>query len=258
MTKAKEIPWYSEEADFFGERYFVEYERSLPEERTKREVAFLEKILPVEEFPRILDVPCGHGRHSVLLAKRGYQVTGQDLNGFFLAKARESVEETGVSLDIDFLKGDMREIPFRRQFDAVINMFTAFGYFDTESADRKALQAMARALKPGGKFIMDFLNREWVVRNFLERDWRELSDGSLLLIKRRLDLTTGYAHDIRMLITPNGERRTDETTLRWYTTQELIGMMKKVGLTVEKTYGDFDGGPLTLDSQRTILVARKD
>ena len=93
-----DTPWFGEEAGFFGPGYLVAYEDILPVERTQQEAAFLEKALALQPGAKILDMPCGHGRHAVALAKRGYSVTGVDLNNFFLQKAKEAAENEGVSL----------------------------------------------------------------------------------------------------------------------------------------------------------------
>lgn len=141
--------WFTEEAGFFGPDYLVEYEETLPEERTTKEVDFVEKTLDLQADMTILDVPCGHGRHAVKLAKRDYNVTGFELNEFFLQEARKAAEAVGVN--VRFEQGDVRELTYNGEFDVALNLFTAMGYFDTDEDDLRFLAGVHKALKPGGK-----------------------------------------------------------------------------------------------------------
>ena len=123
--------WYTE---FFNEDYPKIYSERLSQEATERETAFVARALGLQEGDRVLDLACGHGRHAVALARRGMVVTGQDLNEDYLQMARDGAAQTGV--EIESVHSDMRDIPFTDEFDAVINMFTAFGYFDAYSSIR--------------------------------------------------------------------------------------------------------------------------
>lgn len=242
--------WFTEGAGFFGPDYLVEYEEILPEDRTTKEVDFVEKALDLKAGMTILDVPCGHGRHAVELGKRGYDVTGSELNEFFLQEARKTAEATGVNVRL--VQGDMRELAFDSEFDVALNLFTAMGYFDTDEDDIRFLAGAHKALKPGGKFLLDFMNRNWLIRNFKEKDWRDLPDGSKLLIEREFDDIHGYNRDRRTKI-KKGEEKTMTTSLRIYTPNELVRMAESVGFTFEESFGNFDGDPLTLNSRRIIL-----
>lgn len=108
-------PWYSEQEGFFGPHYLSTYTDAgyLSEERTQQEVDFLVDVLGLQKGARILDLACGHGRHAVEFARRGYNVVGQDLNSFFLEKAEEAAKEAGVQ--VQWVQGDMREVSFERR-----------------------------------------------------------------------------------------------------------------------------------------------
>lgn len=253
--RSSKVPWYSEAAGFFGPEYLKEYASSLPEERTRKEVAFLRKNLKLRRGVKILDCPCGHGRHSVALAQYGYEVTGQDLNVFFLAEARKAARRAGVK--VRWVQGDMRQIPFESEFDVALNLFTAFGYLESDEEDQLALEQVARALKPGGRFVLDVMNHDWMVRNFLERSWQELSDGSVILTERNFDHVSGRNLETRTRISRTGKRETLDLPLRIYTAVELARMFQLVGLRVLEMYGDYKGKPLTFDSNRCIILAQK-
>ena len=247
--------WFSEEAGFFGPDYLVEYDEILPHKRTVTEVNFVEKVLkPLPDF-KILDVPCGHGRHSIELAKRGYCVTGTELNQFFIAEAQKSAKADGVP--IRFCQSDMRELDFCNEFDVALNLFTSIGYFDCDKDDVKFLAGVYNALKPGGQFLLDFVNLSWFTKNFKQKDWRKLSDDSFVLIEREYNIVLGRKIEKRTRIRSGVVKATASISQRIYSTNELVALAKGVGFHLEKSYGDFDGNPLNLASRRTILCFKK-
>lgn len=255
MPRKKVEPWYAEKGGFFGPSYLEEYSAVMPEERTLREVNFLIENLPLQQGMSILDMPCGHGRHVIELAKRGYKVTGQDVNSFFLHEARKAAKAANVSLRL--IKGDMRAIHFESEFDVAINIFTSFGYLESGEEDQKALHQIAKSLKLNGLFVLDFINRERLIRNFQYKWWRELPDDDAIVGMHDFNLITGRMHDTRIRIGKKGKKEEVGSTLRLYSAVELISMCKEAGLVLQKAYGDFDASTLTLDSRRVILVTRK-
>jgi SAM-dependent methyltransferase len=251
-----ETPWYREEAGFFGPDYLVAYEELLPVKRTQQEVDFLKKILALRPGARILDMPCGHGRHAIELAKRGYGVTGVDLSKFFLQKARETAEGMGVVLDLRH--GDMREVSLDSEFDAAVNLFTSIGYFDDDADDQIVFNNICNALKQGGRFIIDFINHDYTVRNLRHQDWRVLPNGSTLLVAHNYDVLSGKMIDRRVTIPQEGEpREITKLSCRMYTPVELVKMGTAAGLRLEEVFGDFTGGDLSIDSKRVLLVFSK-
>jgi len=245
-------PWYSEEGGFFGPEYLEEYNDILTPEATFAEIDFLEKTLSPQKGAKILDCPCGHGRHSVELARRGYNVVGQDLNGFFLEKAKDAANQAGVS--VSWHKEDMREVLFEDEFDIVLNLFTSFGYLENDDEDQKTLNAAAKSLKRRGWFVLDVINRDKIIQNYLKRDWLQLSDGSLVLINRQFDHVNGYNIERRTWI---GNQKEVSLPLRMYTIPELKAMLCNAGLALEEVYGSYDGDSFTFNSNRCILVAKK-
>jgi 2-polyprenyl-3-methyl-5-hydroxy-6-metoxy-1,4-benzoquinol methylase len=136
---------------------------------TEQEINFITKVLKLPDQASILDLYCGYGRHAIELAKLGFQVTGIDATADFLNIARQKAKEAKINLS--FVQLDMRELDYHEKFDAVINMFAAFGYFSDEE-NTQVLERVAKALHPGGLFLIDLLNREWMIRNNLNRYWR--------------------------------------------------------------------------------------
>ena len=149
--------WY---ARFFKRDYLHFYGRTLGAERTDHETQFAIRTLSLKPGHCVLDLCCGQGRHSIALANTGVNVTGVDLSEEMLAIARETSQH--MSTPPDFIQADMRNLPqtLNGKFDAAINMFSSFGYLETESDDQAVLHQIANALKPGGQMMMDLLNRE--------------------------------------------------------------------------------------------------
>ena len=253
------MAWYK---TFFDENYLKEYARGLTPERAQREVDFIKGALNLPQVvpdgaggARILDLCCGHGRHTIELAAAGYSMVGQDLSATFLDLAKDAA--AARNLQIQFVHADMREISFEGEFDAVINMFTAFGYFDDDMEDQKVLNAVARALKPGGKFLIDLINTPLIVRDFLAQSWEELPDGTVVLTQRDYNLLTGNNEELRAYIAPDGSKREVRLTCRMYFYPEFAKMLNRAGLTPIQVFGNFDGSKYTWDSNRMIVLAEK-
>lgn len=247
-----EQPWYVE---FFGEDYLRMYAPVLTPERTEEEVAFIVERLGLPPGSKVLDLCCGHGRHSIPLAQRGYQVTGLDLSEVFLEKARADAEQAGVQ--VRWVHSDMRQVPFEAEFDAVINIFTAFGYLESDHEDQKVLRQVCKALKPGGLFLIETINRESIMRRLMPYDISRHEDGLLVLNERYFDLLTSRMAVRVTMIERDGARREYGHALRFYTLTELAHMLEVAGLRLEDYYGGLDGSTLTLDSRGLVVLSRK-
>jgi SAM-dependent methyltransferase len=244
--------WYKE---FFGQHYLDAYQPVLTHERTVREVDFIEKTLALPKGAKILDLCCGHGRHLIELACRGYEMTGLDLTSVFLDVAREEADRRGLNVRLELR--DMRDIRFVNEFDAVINVFTAFGYLESDEEDQKVLEAVARALKSGGLFLMELMHRDSLARIFQPRGWYETDAGLKVLEERSFDPLTGRNNVRHITIYPDGTTREMCHSVRIYTLTELNRMLTRAGLSMESTYGGVDGSPFTLESRRLIMLSRR-
>jgi SAM-dependent methyltransferase len=178
--------WYD---GFFEGEWLDLLAREQPPERTLQEVDFAVEKLALEPGARVLDLACGHGRHSVELARRGFRVTGVDLSPRSLELAREAAAADGLA--VDFVRADMRELDFDAEFDDAINLFTAFGYFESDDEDRGVLERVARALRPGGGFLIDTGSALGLARRFQPRLWEEVGDGVPMLHEHEWDVLAG-------------------------------------------------------------------
>ncbi|MDR3565869.1 MAG: class I SAM-dependent methyltransferase [Negativicutes bacterium] len=221
---------------------------------TDQEVGFIKKVLNMPDGSELLDLHCGYGRHTIELAKQGFHVTGVDANQAFLDIARQKAEEEHVP--VVFRLCDMRELDYSGQFDAVINMFAAFGYFSDEE-NAMVLRRVAEALRPGGLFLIDLLNRDWMVRNNLNRYWRHPSGEYVLSYK--VELKQGIVTMKRVLINQVTDTKTQyEFVLRAYSLPELQSILEKNRLKVRATYGGFDGRIYNADAPRMIILTEKE
>jgi SAM-dependent methyltransferase len=244
-------PWFE---SFFGKDYF-EMSESIPSDRTAAEVDGAIALLELTAGARLLDVACGHGRHAIELSKRGYDVTGYDLSPVFLDRACADAEALGAT--VRWVHGDMRDLPFDREFDAAINIFTAFGYFENPEDDLKAVRRIQAALRPGGCFLLETLHRDALPARFQPRGFERTTSGSIVLHERRWDLARDVIDETVTLIRPDETRTVYTISVRMRSLDELIRLMRRAGLEPEKWYGGLDGRPLDLTSARLVLVSRK-
>jgi ubiquinone/menaquinone biosynthesis C-methylase UbiE len=246
-------PWYQ---SFFGQDYLDVYKYQFTDERAATETQFAAKALDLRPGERVLDLCCGQGRHAVLLAAMGLDVVALDLAESYLRLAEAAAKERNVS--IETVHADMREIPYEDHFDAIVNMFSSFGYLESEAEDARVLDSIRRALKPGGRVLLDLLNRDWVVANYIQNDWHRDEDGTVYLEHREFDLPTSRNHVTFTAITPDGKvREIVGHHIRLYTLREVRGMLEAAGLAYDGVHGGFEDEPYSIDTRRMIVVARR-
>jgi len=239
--------------DYFGDEYLQLYQ--FPAERTEPEVAFLVAELRqrVATDAKVLDLACGQGRHAVGLAQAGFRVTGLDYQQNLLDVAAQAAAEQGV--EVTLVRGDMRDLPFTGEFDAVTLMFTAFGYFD-DVENAHVLRETAKALKPGGWLILDVANRDALLRKAQEKSWKRLPDGMVVVSEWEWDVRAGRYTHTQLLLSEAGRRQLQHS-VRVYTCTELVTMLQKAGFRVDVLHGGFGGEALTLDAPRLVVIAQK-
>ena len=242
-------------ADYFDAQYLLEYEPLFNLEQDRHEVARLMDVMGLPSGARILDVPCGQGRHAHLLAEAGFDVDGLDYSEDLLAKARAR----GTAATLRYTRGDMRKLPAKwsGRFDAVLNLFTSFGFFAEPSDDRKVVEQFARVLKPGGLLLWYGGNRDGVMARFLERDWWQTKDGTLIAQERQFDSLSGI---LTVNTVWSGKRRqgSRDHRIRLYNPTRLAELFADAGLIVEGAFDGLRDRPITRKSSEMLLVARKE
>ncbi|MEK7382858.1 MAG: class I SAM-dependent methyltransferase, partial [Elusimicrobiota bacterium] len=219
-----------------------------------REVAFLWKALKLKRGSRVLDIPCGTGRHSVLLARRGALVLGLDAGAEYLRKARAAAR--GLP-NARFVQGDMRRVRLAGEFDAAINLWTSFGYFDDPADDLKVLRGVARALKPGGLFLIDLADYA-AIRRRRAKNWVDREDGSLVL--EEAFFTGGRDPKVVnewIVLRPGRRAARSRFVVRGYDQRRLYGVLRRAGLVPLKSWGSPTGAPRRKGSTRLVVLARR-
>ncbi|MCW5908550.1 MAG: methyltransferase domain-containing protein [Chitinophagales bacterium] len=205
--------------------------------------------LSLQPGAKVLDVACGKGRHSKTLAQLGFNVTGIDLSCNSIAEAKQ------YSLpNLQFEVWDMRNTFNPNSFDYVFNLFSSFGYFDTEEEDSAAIAAMYNNLKPGGLLIMDYINTEFAVKYLKQKEI--LPRGELQFHLTR-QLENGFIKKkIEFLV--EGEHHCHEEQLKIINRTKFEEMLHTAGFTLQHTFGDYDLHDFKgATSPRLILVAAK-
>jgi SAM-dependent methyltransferase len=238
-------------SELFGEEYLYFYEGFLTDDLSDAQADLVWRVLGLAEGAEVLDVPCGHGRIANRLAARGALVTGLDADPFFLERARADAEARGV--EVEYVQGDMRELVWEDRFDAVVNWFTSFGYFDDEG-NRDWLRAARRTLKPGGRLAIEIHSRDVFMRQLLPVTLTE-RDGNLLVDRHRFDVETGRLATERWIVRDGAVRKT-EYSVRFYSFTELRSLLQAAGFGAVEAVGH-DGKPLTAETRRMVVVATR-
>jgi len=221
---------------------------------TGKEAGFIESAISGKGVT--LDLCCGTGRHSIILRKKGLSIIGMDLSRNLLAIARLKMKEADVEFPL--VRADMRHFPFKDEvFDAVINMFTSFGYLPSESEDIKCVLEINRTLEKDGRFLLDLANRDHIVSNFRERDWAEF-EPFYLLERRSLDQKKAkLISQWTLLRKGTGEAKSIQHEVRLYTLAQIEHLLEEAGLTIKQVFGGYERQEFNLDSSRMIVLAQK-
>ena len=235
----------------FGEDYLYFYDALLTDAVSDAQTDRLWRLLGLKDGVDVLDVPCGHGRIANRLAARGASVTGLDADPIFLERARADAAARGV--EVDYIRGDMRTLPWEESFDFALNLFTSFGYFD-DDVSRAWLREVRKTLKPGGRLALDLWNRDAFARNWLPVTMSE-RDGDLQVDRHALDLLTGRAETDRFIVRGNGVRAV-HFSIRFFTFTELRDWLLAAGFSSIDVTGP-EGEPLDLQVRRMLVVATR-
>ncbi|MFT4605301.1 MAG: SAM-dependent methyltransferase [Rhodothermales bacterium] len=241
------MSWY--EQWFDTDEYELVYQNR-DEGEARQLIDLIEKVTEPRPGSSVLDIGCGRGRHAVDFASRGYRVTGLDLSKRSLEAAQARAD--AADEDVRFIHGDMRD-PVPEAFDRVVNLFTAFGYFESHAEHQRALDAMAGSVGRGGWFVQDFLNADYVRSNLVAADVRTVGEWEVRQsrrieegrIRKRIELRQGETS------------HTFEESVALLDRKSLESLHAAAGLKVAQVVGDYDGGPAGPHAPRVILFARR-
>jgi SAM-dependent methyltransferase len=245
------IPWYEE---WFDTKLYEKLYAGRDLREAQQLVDLIVEKAPAEGYPSLLDLGCGRGRHSLILAKRGYNVTGVDLSARALEVAREQAVAQGLE-HIRFLRQDRRE-PLDHTFDLILNLFTSFGYFLEERENDKVFAAVRSMLRDNGLFFIDYLNETWV-RNTLVPEEEGQLDGLEYAVKRFIEDDRVHK-EIHFQEHGSSKRRVYFERVNLYPLEWFVQKLEAHDLGLLDVWGDYDGSEFSPDqSPRLILFCRK-
>jgi SAM-dependent methyltransferase len=245
--------WYR---DFFRDVALDVWRDAIPTAQTAREVEFLERALRLKLGMRVLDVPCGAGRLTLPLRERGLHMTGVDLAGEQIAEARrvEALVRGGPA--VEWRESDIRDLPWDSAFDAAFCFGNSFGYLDRDGT-RAFVHALARTLKPGGRFAMDTaMVAETVLPTLRDRD--EAQIGEVRFIEDNVYHNDVSCLETRYTFVRDGVTET-RSGLHWiFTIPEIRGFFAEAGMRVVGLFGSTDEAPFAAGDKVLFLVATRD
>ena len=235
-------PWY---AELF--RHLRPYFDVILPKTTNDQARYLLRKLRLKRGMSFLDCPCGIGRISIPLARAGIKVTGVDLNQEYLDEL--TTKATRAKRVIPVVRSDMRRINYKNRFDAAGNLWTSFGYFEDDRENLLALKKMFTALKPGGRFCLHVINRDFILTHYTETDWQEIG-GVLYTESRQFDFAKSINRGVWTVREP-GKTTRHEIGIRMYSYHELITMFRQVGFHEIEGYGSTKDEPV---SSKTTMM----
>ncbi len=248
-------PWYEES---FGREYLTLYpHRDLAEAR--HNIAAITDLLSLNPDAPLLDLCCGAGRYLLALREQGFnRLVGLDLSDELLRVAAKRLKQTNGygSVPPFLIQADMRAIPYENHFAAILSLFTSFGYFQVDHQNQAVLERAYAALQPGGIFLLDYLNRDYLIDNLVPQDENPLPNGHVQNVRcltpqcRRVEKTTTFVQ--------NGKKRRFHESVRLYSHAEMIRRFRTAGFVDVRSYSSFQGRAFSPDSERLILVAKKE
>jgi SAM-dependent methyltransferase len=252
--------WFKE---WFNTQEYLDLYKHRDNTDAGRIIRLLFKNINLKKNAKVLDLACGNGRHSVLFAKKGYKVTGVDLSKYLISRANEK-RKTDYFKYRQMLKfeiGDMRHIAHSNEFDLIVNIFSSFGYFESEKDNENVIKSIARALKRNGYFLFDFLNKDYLLKNLVPYDIKKEKGKVIIQIR---NITDGFVEKSIIIIknSPNSEKcpilNRYMEKIRLYSLENFRKMFAPSGLKILDVFGNYDGKKyINYKSERLIILAKK-
>ncbi len=247
----KDRPWFE---DLFDS----DFVRTLDNPKARdveRETNFIEESLAQPKGARILDLACGPGVHAISLAKRGYDVVGLDLSPMMLQLAKEFSAKS--EQPIQLVKGDMRDLDLENAFDGIYCWSTSFGFFEPDE-NLSVLMRVGRAIKPGGRFVLDIANRDFHAPRSPNMAWFQ-RPGVICMDEVHFNTLTSRLEVKRMAMFQEGRSRELAYSIRLYSLHEITGLLEVAGFRILEISGKraHRGAFFDTESPRIIAVCQR-
>jgi SAM-dependent methyltransferase len=204
----------------------------------------------------VLDAPCGAGRHVRAFAAAGMRAMGMDLSPALLQSAKES--SACASENCGYFRGDLRALPVKSAAcDLVTNLFSSFGYFDSDEQNFDVLQELSRVIRPGGYLVLDFMNAAFVKEHLEQHSERKSAAGCHVTEERWITGAPERVNKRTIAVSSAGEQKEFFESVRLFTPMDLNQMMAQAGMDVRQTFGDYAGATWSEQTKRAILISRK-
>ncbi len=239
--------WYK---NWFGNEYLTLYAHR-DEQEAKKLIKLVNSNINIESDARIIDLCCGQGRHARILANMGFKVVGVDLSRTLLESAKY---KNSHSENAQFVQADMRCLPFTGSFDLLLNLFTSFGYFDSDEKNQSVFSQFAQVLKHDGRFVFDYMNDKHVRDNLISHQNEEIGNINIELER--------YISDERVqkkiTMYQDDKKSVFFESVKMYSPEKIQDMMRQSGLSVDKIIGDYDDSAFLTYSPRLIIIGSKE
>lgn len=238
--------------DWFNTEEYLNVYQHRNESDAEEHLKLIFDNIKIPKGAKILDMACGAGRHAIILSRKNFDVTAVDLSENLLSMAKESAKKE--NLFINFIQSDIRKFETEQKFNLVLNLFTSFGYFETDEENFSVLQKAYDNLEIGGYFVLDFFNSEYIQKNLIEFSEEIINEAEIHQFRKIKNNRVTK----KIVITKNGNLTQFEESVRMFTKDELVDAIQKIGFDIYKTFGDFLGNKFEkFTSPRLIMICKK-
>lgn len=243
------IEWF---VDWFNTKEYLDVYKHRNEKDAECHIKFLLSKITLPSNASVLDLACGSGRHSILLAKQGFNVTGVDLSDTLLSEAVKSAK--AESLDVKFIKSDIRYFQTEEKFDCILNLFTSFGYFENDEENFLVFEKAFNFLTKKGYFVLDYFNKNYIEKNLVKFSKEEKENYSITQERKIIDQRVVK----KITIQRNDTVQTFFESVKLYDSNSLIQKLKEFGFEIVNLFGDFLGNEFDENlSPRFIAICQK-